>query len=161
MIAARQNREAWNASIEFLNYKSFLNVSHDPSLALKQIPKGSGFVIANPFPETINIGLLGLTTPEDAPQLRRIDSTEPNPSEVQISIPQYLKIQAERIILDGFYFRHIILNNTHVIYHGGRVRLDDVYFINCTFGFKPEVDDRNLRFAETILESGPAVTFSA
>ena len=162
MIAAKENRGAWDTSIEFLNFKSFLNVSQDPSRTLKQIPKGSSFIFANPFPETIiNVALLGLTTPEHAPQLRRISSIEPNPSDIQVSIPAYLKIHAGKIVIDGFYFDHIILDSTHVIYHGGRVRLGDVYFINCTFEFEPEVNDRAFRFAETILESGPAVTFSA
>jgi hypothetical protein len=161
IMAAKENPGAWDTSIEFLNYTSFLNISHDPSPRLQEIPKGSGLDFTNPVPGTINISFLGLTTPENVPQWRRIDSTEPNPRDARVRVPQYFKIQAETVTLDGFYLRHIILDSTHVIYHGGQIRLEDVYFVNCTFEFEREANDRNLDFAKAILNGEPSVTFDA
>jgi hypothetical protein len=42
--------------------------------------------------------------------------------------------QASAIALDGMYMRHVIVRDADIRYDGGPLQLDDVYFVNCTFG---------------------------
>jgi hypothetical protein len=41
----------------------------------------------------------------------------------------------EAIDLDGMYMKNVIVRNARIIYNGAPVRLENVYFVNCTFRF--------------------------
>lgn len=49
--------------------------------------------------------------------------------------PAYLFVDGGSIILDGYEIRNVIFRNTRIIYHGGPLRVDDAYFVNCSFDF--------------------------
>jgi hypothetical protein len=37
------------------------------------------------------------------------------------------------LLLGGLYAKNVIVKNSKVVYHGGPLKLDNVYFVNCTF----------------------------
>jgi hypothetical protein len=41
----------------------------------------------------------------------------------------------QAIVLDGMYIKNAIVRNARIIYNGAAVRLESVYFVNCTFRF--------------------------
>jgi hypothetical protein len=48
--------------------------------------------------------------------------------------PAYIVFDSTiHFILDGFQLKHVVFRNGHIVYHGGSLILEDVYFVNCTF----------------------------
>jgi hypothetical protein len=41
----------------------------------------------------------------------------------------------EAIVLDGMYIKNGIVRNARIIYNGAPMRLENVYFVNCSFRF--------------------------
>lgn len=59
-------------------------------------------------------------------------------------------------ILDGLHLRHVVFRNGTIVYRGGPLILEDVYFVNCTFSIQSTPVGRSL--GNAILAS-EAVTF--
>jgi hypothetical protein len=70
----------------------------------------------------------------------------------------------EAIVLDGMYMKNVIVRNARIIYNGAHVKLENIYFVNCTFRF-PLFDKFHLQqepvrsLSDAILEA-TAVNFS-
>jgi hypothetical protein len=62
------------------------------------------------------------------------------------------------VVLDTAYFRHVTFKNVEIVYRGGPVVLEDVYFVNCRFIMLGE--DNSRRFGSQVLAS-LQVTFKA
>jgi hypothetical protein len=57
------------------------------------------------------------------------------------------------------HFVHYAFKNAHIIYDGGPLELNDVYFINCTFEFRPSRPSGKL--AETLFANSYIPSFSS
>lgn len=60
--------------------------------------------------------------------------------------------------LDGYRLKNVVFDNVTVVYRGGPLIMESVYFVNCKFELQK--DDRGQKFAQDILDHVPA-TFSA
>ena len=160
--AAQNDPPAWNTALAFLNYKSFLN-----GLATR-VPAG---VIANNnlttkyhkgiAPEGENRPTFsvpaGVSVPkEQAAKFDLIgvdqnkDSKEGNP---------LLIASGGGIVLDGMELKNMIFRGVHIVYRGGPLKMDNVYFENCVFDVTQERHGES--FAATLLRSGPSTTLTA
>lgn len=164
-VEASQNAPAaWDAALAFLNYKSFLNslASGSPisdsvgpimiESTKYNIPEAN---VLEPFREHGQ-----LTVPSNAPNIPQFRSLRaPNPNENTTVGPSFLVFEGGVLLLDGLYLKRIVFRNTHIVYHGEPITLDNVFFIDCTF----EIDLKpgGLNFADTFLKSGPSTTFAA
>ena len=158
--ASSFNPESWKAAIAFVDYKSFLNATDDRFPGLLKPLANSGFTLENPIKGPINFGLAGpLVMPDRAPQIKLLDSPYPNPRDVRGHIPEYIRVNGGSLAMDGFYMKQVILDKVHVVYHGGRVKLENVYFVNCTFELEAEPQKPQVDFARTLL-AAPSVTFN-
>jgi hypothetical protein len=61
-------------------------------------------------------------------------------------------------IVDTLYLKHVIFQNSHIIYRGGPVILEDVYFVNCTFEVVQQSAGQS--FAKAILDTSESTSFS-
>jgi hypothetical protein len=57
------------------------------------------------------------------------------------------------------HFRDLAFKDAHLIYNGGPLEMDNVYFVNCTFEFHPNRPTE--QFAETLFANGHIPHFSA
>jgi len=66
----------------------------------------------------------------------------------------FLTVQGGEVPRDGLELRHVAFVNVHIIYKGGPLRIENTYFVNCTFdvAYKPAGEI----FAAAILSPGPA-----
>lgn len=72
--------------------------------------------------------------------------------------PSYMMLIGVSLLLDGSHLKNIIIKDARVVYHGGPLRLENVYFLNCTFDLQREPS--TLNFAKAVLEAGPATNFT-
>jgi hypothetical protein len=158
--AAKNEPSAWNVALQFVNYRSFLNISSRPPGTAMDFPSGSFATRYEEPPENIihhgSMRWIGFSRPPDVPQYRRISSPDLNTA--QVLGPQFLVVDKYTVVLDQMFFKRVIFQNSHIIYKGGPVVLDNVYFINCTFEIVRE--PKGQLFASTLL-SDPATKFTA
>jgi hypothetical protein len=86
--------------------------------------------------------------------LEPLEAAQAAPSEIGLFV---VEGGTDSIVLDGMYMKNVVLRNAKVIYEGGPVRLENVYFIKCSFTFAstPTV----LAFEEAVLQTA-SVNFS-
>jgi len=123
---------AWNATNEVLSYYSSVT-------PLPPVHKGPVFTINDMNQECIKVGnthvaMVGLTFQ---------------------GCTQHLEDLAKAVSEGRFLPVGVIFRDARIIYNGGPLRLDGVYFVNCTFQLKPSEKSRT--FGETLLASN-AVT---
>jgi len=69
-----------------------------------------------------------------------------------------LDAPGKELALDGSHLRRVIIRNAKIIYHGGSVELEGVYFLNCSFDIGKS--DRGTKFESAVLLT-PDVTFGS
>jgi hypothetical protein len=62
-------------------------------------------------------------------------------------------------VLDGLQLKNVVFTGVHVVYKGGPLRMENVYFVNCRFDVEPESNGQ--QFAKSVLQSFPTSTFTA
>jgi hypothetical protein len=140
---------AWDVAMHFLSYKSFLtsidiNSPLPPGTKLEEtqyiLPKGN-------FLQQPTMNAIGGSKAPDLPEVRRLDAANPNES-VALG-PSFLVIGTSPVVLDGLYLKRVIFKDTHIIYKGGPLTMENVYFINCTFEIQQQRQGQE--FAQAVL----------
>jgi hypothetical protein len=155
--ATKGNPDAWNTVLEFLNYRAYLNtvtVSLGPQEPLAKPAETRYAVSKDNIPTMLSMSTIGISKSADAPVLRNL--SDPDLNDNLPTGPSLLVVRAPTIILDNLYVKKIVIVDSHIIYRGGAVVLDSVYFLNCTFEIERE--PRGEQLAESIL-SGNATSF--
>ncbi len=166
---AQKNPSAWDAVTAFLNYKSFLNVSLSPStkgftpIANSNLQWSFDITFEKIADILANTTLvLGKHVPaSDAAVMEKIGHTLNLNAKIG---PAFLLVQGPAVpqgigfSLDGFRLKHVIFSNVRIIYNGGALDMDDVYFVNCTF--EVQRAPQGFKLADSIL-SHVAVGFHA
>jgi hypothetical protein len=158
------NPDIWNAALAFLDYRSFLNSSLAPATD-KFSPVGKDplpwkfFVNVKPrdkFQFTLTTG--ARVPAERAAVLEAIGSPLNAAEKVG---HEFLLIAGPSTTwsLDGLRMKNIIFKDTKIIYEGGQVEMENVYFVNCTFEISRRLNGQ--KFASSVLASAPATTFQA
>ena len=156
--ATQKDPAAWNTTLAFLNYKSFL----DSLSASVPSPTGAkAFTTRYHVEPAPGYKLPEFRTLGTAP---KNESVEFNFIETDENIGQsvgdrYLFGDGGGIDIDGMQLRNVIFSNVHIVYRGGNLKLQNVYFRNCTFEIVPGVHGQD--FATTFLQTGPATIFAA
>jgi hypothetical protein len=148
---------AWSALQQAADYRSFLNANYQPKLSdltpstgkedyrqsirvhLLGVDKGVGFLVANGG---------GHAPVEQSARLEQLDDPRPHGSGFGFFV---VEGGIYGIQLDGMYMKNVIIRNAQVFYEGSATRLENVYFVNCTFHLTPGPPVRQL--TEAILEA--------
>jgi hypothetical protein len=102
-----------------------------------------------------NYQTIGLAHQLDVARMERIDQPILKLSEYG---PALLLVKGLTATLDGYLLKHVIFQDMRLIYHGGPLILEDVYFLHCEFQFDPNEQAWRLLSAIT---AGGWVTFSS
>ena len=156
--AAKTYPEAWNALQEVLSYRTYQNsltVNLGPQVLVTSAETNYNIPKEN-VPILRSMSTIGASKSPDTPQIRAISGPDLNAS---LSIgPTFLVLDAPTVILDGLYAKKMIFVNSRIIYRGGPVTLDNIYFLNCTFEITHGSTGQEL--AAAILSPKAATDFS-
>ena len=158
------NPDVWNAVQAFLDYRSFLNANLAPPtdkfapLDKDPLPWAFFWQIKTQ-PTKANVTF---TTGERAPAERAaVMEAIGSPLNVNEKFGhEFLRISGSATFgLDGLRMKNIIFKDIKIAYEGGKVEMENVYFVNCTFEVTRRPNGQN--FASSVLASAPATTFQA
>jgi hypothetical protein len=144
------------------DYRSFLNKDFIPSLKNLTPWRDSQYrtsLFFKPTPNTEGIAATiyfagGKADSEHSARLEFLSNPQTVPSETGLFV---VNGGLDAIMLDGMYMKNVIIRNAAIFYGGGKVRLENVTFVNCTFSFitnKP-----TFKLGDAILQAAQ-VTFS-
>jgi hypothetical protein len=175
LAASEANESSWDAVLAIVGYRSAFNPSpiapasfSDP----KRIEGGQSNGDSNhpPLIGYWNIGTSGqlsysiswpmTSVPEDDAYIyRKIDE----PKTAKTHGRPYLRVSKPIgpgfITLDGFRLKNVIFEGMKISYQGGPLILENVTFINCTFGIGR--GSKGTSFANKLLDLSPSVDFAA
>jgi hypothetical protein len=81
-----------------------------------------------------NYSTIGMARPPDVAEMERVDNPLPSTSEYG---PAFLVAKDLTATLDGFHLKHVVFQDMKLIYSGGRLSLDSVFFLNCEIECRP------------------------
>lgn len=136
--ASKENQDAWSVALDFVSYRTGLNVNLLQVGTAQQIattpvdrtlethyefsaPKGY------PLP-TASVG--GDVPIEQAAMLYKLGS---QPKSDARRGKQVILIEGGTLLLDQTAMKHVVVRNTQIFYQGGPALLEDEIFVNCRF----------------------------
>jgi len=172
--AATKEPAAWDAALQFLNYRSFLNEQLTPPLPAPQPFPTATYMASILFRNVEDAGphelfteaakyttllRVGSARPENSARLELIgERPEPQGSGAQFVVlemkPEFSKTVG--FSLDGQLYKNVVIRNSTIMYAGGPVSLENVYFVKCTFLISQT--SKGPELAKAILSMGPATT---
>ena len=144
-----------------LNYRSFLTAQEVP-----QVPGARPVVKPTDFDVQFTFKPLSATT---RPPIILFDPEMVSGADGALltgigrestrSRPRYLIVEGANfeLDLDGYHLRNVIVRDARIVYNGGPVLLENVFFVNCTFEIE-EHDDRGKVLTDNII-SDSGITF--
>jgi hypothetical protein len=156
--ATTDHPDSWEAVLAFLDYRSFLNADFEPAPKPFSPSRKTNYqqsVTFKPNPEhpewhkSFTVVFAGGEAPlQLSARLESFDRPQPEGSGVA-----YFLIEGalDTIVLDGMYMRHVIIRNADVEYDGQPTRLEDVYFVNCTFRSRFKLNPDSQKLSREIL----------
>jgi hypothetical protein len=166
IAASAREPEAWRAALNFLSYRSRLNIEISPPIN-SAVPddncklEGKVNVVIPPgetkeeLEKSQSVSAIGFTDESNAARFEDIDSPTSGCG-AKFLVYQMSK-PGNELLVDGLFLKNVIIYKTMVAYHGGNLKFENVYFVDCTFDFQSLPQSREL--ANTILANA-AVTFS-
>ncbi len=158
-LIAIGSADAWDTAIDFLNYKSFLNASLTVKYREVGTPGETVYTEYRPIPvpgiRVPQFGVLGAVPSEEAARFLRIGDPNPNSNRGN----DWIIAEGGALIIDHMRLKKVIFRNVYISYSGGPLEMENVYFLNCTFGVKQQPNGQGLVAA--ILKPPPATTFTA
>jgi hypothetical protein len=154
IAVADKHEEAWRAALATIDYRTSLNSSFKPRIENSRKDPKCGLPLpatrpnpsAQPVPGqnyvvSVRVTLSGSAKPQDSAKLERLD--HPNP-DCRGARYIFLQGRSDSIVLDGMYFKNVVIENAIVEYSGGPVKLENVLFVNCKIQFSPAQKSREL-----------------
>ncbi|HXM09656.1 MAG TPA: hypothetical protein VN946_06895, partial [Terriglobales bacterium] len=156
--ASTNDPDVWKTALAFVDFRSFLNSQLLDSSKFAayeatnyHIPAGHVLVP----PSDVAQSSVGSKSP-DIPQFRELDEPDKNQS---VSVgPSFLLFKGGVLVIDDLYLKRIIFRNTTIAYRGGRIVLENVVFLDCTFDITQGPKGQSVAAA---LLGGPSVNFNA
>jgi hypothetical protein len=154
---------------ELLSYKSFLNVSYEPAIANPirigaslQFGKYHFSLNTKPNPKinaptvwVVRVSTSGIANPDSSARLESLAEPQPQGSGAGLIL---VEGKADSIVLDNEYMKNVVIKDAVVEYDGGPMRLENVYFVNCTF-ILPTADEPKIHEFTTALLAKVPTTF--
>jgi hypothetical protein len=127
---------AWIVAADVLEYASFLNRDVAPS-TFGQQPYNVHFTRSDStIPNWVGkLGFIGFATAPNVANFNEINS--PALHTLDARGPALIVLNGGTVDMDGMFIKNVVILNAHVIYRGGPIHVDKVYFVNCTFDFDP------------------------
>jgi hypothetical protein len=162
--ASKTEPKAWGVALDFIAYRSDLNVSglvdlgEYPGMSYSDIFRGFRIYASwrlVPFEHgAIDVRL--------GDELKFKQDMEKEYRDRIGKLPQEKNIYAQYVMavgkgttsllpIDGLHFRNVVLKNARVVYSGGPILLENVKFIDCTFDL-PRNED-TMSFARSVLQT--------
>lgn len=158
--ASAQTPQAWDAALEFVNYKSFVN-SLPPTLPkLAESTRPADFQTRyrwnSPLSTPPQVSVVGRLPEQSAARFSPIGE---DLNAGQAEGDAFIFAVGGVVGLDGMQYKNVAFINSVIVYDGEPTSLNNVYFINCTFQMKFEQRAKGLAVA--LLSDGPATTFKS
>lgn len=154
-ISVEDTSDRWGATNRVLSYLSFLNANFSPPFIEQSGPHGFDAHYQLPPSWHGRMAWTGHSSQPNLPQLHPIDAQDVN-SKLPNG-PAYLLVDGGVLNLDGLSMKRVIVANAEVVYDGGRLDLEGVYFVNCTFRVSRQ--ERGVMFAEALLSQDARTNF--
>jgi hypothetical protein len=133
--ASSQDQGAWKVALDFVSYRSWLNVSvFPPTTQALYTPVNESemayytphYITGRPatFKSTGSVPLSERALLEPIDEPAKVTAQSGNSSLLAFGGTQ---------VLDGMHFRHVVLIGVEVHYSGSPLVLEDVLFVDCTF----------------------------
>jgi len=147
--------DRWAAANRILSYLSFLNANFSPPLVEESGPHGFEAHYQLPTSWDGRLAWTGHSTKPELPQLHPLGFPDVN-NELPNG-PAYLLLGDGTLNLDGLVLKRVIVANSEVVYNGGPLQLEGVYFVNCTFRVAQQ--ERGVMFAVALLSQDARTNF--
>jgi len=154
---------AWDAAIAIAQYRSFLNMDSQPLLKdlVADIPYWEintqiGNYHTNPS-QMPTVTAYGRVPPAETAILNARGKV---PNEGQSFGVGFFVAEGDQALLDNAQMKNVVFRNVNILYSGGWTVMENVYFVNCVFGFPSPPNANILRLMDQILKS-PSVNFTA
>jgi len=159
--AAEQDPTAWNTVLAFMNYKSFLDASSAQSLSMSVSTKPFTTHYSGVAPPGDKLPTArvpdGIAVPIE--QAARFSPLGEYPNKGLMEGNPLFILDGGGIVIDGMDMKNVVLHGVHIVYHGGPLKMSNVYFANCVFDVTRERPGES--FAAIFLKSGPATSFTS
>jgi len=149
-----QNVSSWNAAMDFLAYRSFINLEFVPPPFWGTLLPVTDYTIYSSPPTA------GRMYNEGRAPIERAAVYAPFGMKTNINKKEgdaRLVIIGGAVPLDGYEMRHITFRDAKITYSGGQTTMEDVLFINCTFDVIQQKSGQN--FARSLLSSASSLDF--
>jgi hypothetical protein len=153
--AASQQPAAWDVALQYVQYRSYLNLTL-PLQSFQPAP-GTPAVITTQY-KTVNpsgyppaqFSVVGVISKDKAARFNMIG--EDLTSDAAYG-NQWIIATGGGIVMDGFKLKNVVLAGVHVVYMGGPLQMENVYFVDCTFDLARGMHGQEV--ASAILSSVP------
>jgi hypothetical protein len=145
--------EAWDAVMASLGYKSFSDARILPA-DLRGQPSQftTKYVTANAIggrtPD--RVGVTGVAPAKQAARLNLIGRNE-NADKAYGN--KFIFVYGGDLVIDNMDMKNVVFRNSHIIYQGDPIKMENVYFINCRFDIALTAAGK--AFATALLTSNP------
>jgi hypothetical protein len=148
--AARKDPNAWGVALDFVSYRTLLNLPEMPTGKIGPLPAGKTWVYDLPWigdnkPQMLFTNKLGVP----AEQAARLELIGEDQNKGLSEGPGLIIVTGGAVNLDSHYVRQVIFQGAEVHYGSKSMILENVVFINCKFVL--ENDDRGREFAQEVL----------
>lgn len=131
--AASKEPAAWDAALRFAEYRSYLN------LALNILPSPGARTTTTIYTSkgvdgfsAPHFSIAGLIPKDKAARFNPVGS---NLNSDTAYGNQWVILTGGGLLLDGYEVKNVVFTSVHIVYRGGPLRMENVYFVGCTFDF--------------------------
>ena len=153
--AASKEPAAWDAAVRFAEYRSYLNTFNQSVFPSATKSTTTEYLVTTPpgYPPP-SFSVAGLVRTEQAARFNPIGQGLKTNTEYGNS---FIIVTGGGLVLDGYEFRSVVLQNAHIVYRGGPLQMQNVYFIGCTFDLVPGTNGKKMVAA---ILSSPAISLA-
>jgi hypothetical protein len=150
--------EAWKTLSTLLEYRAFLNTALAPSLPdVRKLAAGGMSIVCGPTSPAsyFSTGFSGYNSTGHGALFYPLSEDRKTPLPSHVSNVQFIIVDSRDcpITLDDYRLRNVVIRGATIVYNGGPLEMDNVYFINCTFQLKQSKPAQ--AFANAILNHVP------
>jgi hypothetical protein len=144
--AAQKEQKAWDVALQFMEYRSFLNITYKGPTRPVPLPPLAHWEYVTKSPEGKATPRFSFTPQAGVPskQAARYDFIGVDKNADLPLGPALVILTGGSALLDGFHIRNAIFQGVEIHYAGGPLILENVIFVNCTFVIENSAPGRRL-----------------
>ena len=153
LISLKGDADAWRSLTVLLNYSS--QVNNGPMLPSPMGARTHYFIENFSSTSTPSVSAFGVADWEHSARLNKI-GVDMNKGMKEGNA--FIQVEGDVVRLDEMEIKNVIFRNVHIVYWGGQLQMDNVYFLNCTFEIYQKQRSENL--VAKLLSSNPVQEFN-